>query len=72
MNILDKDRSEKPFAMSFIKLINPKNGTTLMDTDHNLLVYKVSIKCIPELFSMIVCKYNQDAGVEILICLQLN
>lgn len=36
----NKDRSEKPFAMSFIKLINPKNGTTLMDTDHNLLVYK--------------------------------
>jgi hypothetical protein len=46
MNILDKDRSEKPFAMSFIKLINPKNGTTLMDTDHNLLVYKVSIRLV--------------------------
>lgn len=36
----NKDRSEKAFAMSFIKLINAKNGTTLKDTDHNLLVYK--------------------------------
>ncbi|XP_052098499.1 dedicator of cytokinesis protein 1-like isoform X2 [Mytilus californianus] len=35
-----KDRSERPFAMSFIKLLNQKNGTTLNDTDHNLLVYK--------------------------------
>ncbi|XP_056005673.1 dedicator of cytokinesis protein 1-like isoform X3 [Ostrea edulis] len=34
-----KDRSERPFAMSFIKLMN-KNSTTLSDTDHNLLVYK--------------------------------
>uniref|UniRef100_K1QYS4 Dedicator of cytokinesis protein 1 n=1 Tax=Magallana gigas TaxID=29159 RepID=K1QYS4_MAGGI len=34
-----KDRSERPFAMAFIKLMN-KNSTTLSDTDHNLLVYK--------------------------------
>ncbi|XP_062566377.1 dedicator of cytokinesis protein 1-like isoform X2 [Saccostrea cucullata] len=38
-----KDRSERPFAMSFIKLMN-KNSTTLSDTDHNLLVYKITEK----------------------------
>jgi hypothetical protein len=38
---LAKDRTEKPFAMSYIKLMN-NNGTTLSDTVHDLLVYRVS------------------------------
>ncbi|XP_021375284.1 dedicator of cytokinesis protein 1-like isoform X4 [Mizuhopecten yessoensis] len=39
----NKDRAERPFAMSFVKLMN-KNHTTLADTDHNLLVYKIERK----------------------------
>ncbi len=35
-----KDRQEKPFAMSFVKLMQD-NGVTISDTDHDLLVYKV-------------------------------
>ncbi|KAK3095553.1 hypothetical protein FSP39_016043 [Pinctada imbricata] len=38
-----KDKSERPFAMSFVKLMT-KNGTTLADTEHNLLVYKIDPK----------------------------
>ncbi|EEC03304.1 dock-1, putative, partial [Ixodes scapularis] len=36
-----KDRAEKPFAMSFVKLMQ-ENGTTLNDEVHELLVYRVS------------------------------
>lgn len=35
-----KDKNEKPFALSFVKLMQD-NGTTLRDTLHELLVYKV-------------------------------
>ena len=37
-----KDKNEKPFAMAFIKLLN-KNGTTLKDQEHDLLLYKVNL-----------------------------
>ena len=35
-----KDRGERPFAMSFIKLMQD-NGVTINDCYHDLLVYKV-------------------------------
>ncbi|XP_060585551.1 dedicator of cytokinesis protein 1-like isoform X2 [Ruditapes philippinarum] len=38
-----KDRNEKPFAMAFVKLLN-KNGTTLKDEEHDLLLYKIDNK----------------------------
>lgn len=38
-----KDRSEKPFGLSYVKLVQ-KNGTTLQDTQHELLVYKIDNK----------------------------
>ncbi|CAN8023877.1 unnamed protein product, partial [Ixodes persulcatus] len=38
-----KDRAEKPFAMSFVKLMQ-ENGTTLNDEVHELLVYRLDHK----------------------------
>lgn len=43
-----KDKNEKPFALSFVKLMQD-NGTTLRDTLHELLVYKV---CSTRFFSI--------------------
>ncbi|XP_071445315.1 dedicator of cytokinesis protein 1 isoform X2 [Hetaerina americana] len=38
-----KDRTERPFAMSFVNLMQA-DGTTLFDMQHELLVYKVDHK----------------------------
>lgn len=42
-----KDKSEKPFAMSYVKLMQ-ENGTTLPDARHNLIVYKIDWKKFDE------------------------
>ncbi|XP_066966939.1 dedicator of cytokinesis protein 1 isoform X9 [Macrobrachium rosenbergii] len=38
-----KDKSEKPFSMSFVKLMQ-ENGTTLFNTEHDLIIYKIDPK----------------------------
>ncbi|XP_022903729.1 dedicator of cytokinesis protein 1 isoform X3 [Onthophagus taurus] len=38
-----KDRTEKPFGLSYVKLMQ-NEGTTLRDNKHNLVVYKVDQK----------------------------
>ncbi|XP_078053338.1 dedicator of cytokinesis protein myoblast city isoform X1 [Augochlora pura] len=43
-----KDKSEKPFALSYVKLMQ-RNGTTLRDIQHELLVYKLDQKKYEEI-----------------------
>ncbi|XP_018575461.1 dedicator of cytokinesis protein 2 isoform X2 [Anoplophora glabripennis] len=42
-----KDKSEKPFGMSYVKLMQ-ENGTTLPDARHSLIVYKIDYKKFDE------------------------
>lgn len=42
-----KDKSEKVYAISYVKLMQ-HNGTTLPDSTHDLLVYKVDHKKFDE------------------------
>jgi dedicator of cytokinesis protein 1 len=42
-----KDKNEKPFAMSYVSLMQ-ENGTTLKDARHNLVVYKIDYKKFDE------------------------
>lgn len=42
-----KDKSEKPFAMAYVKLMQ-ENGTTLKDARHNMIVYKIDHKKFDE------------------------
>ncbi|XP_050304413.1 dedicator of cytokinesis protein 1 isoform X2 [Anthonomus grandis grandis] len=42
-----KDKTEKPFAMSYVKLMQ-ENGVTLSDALHNLAVYKIDYKKFDE------------------------
>ncbi|KAK1794229.1 hypothetical protein P4O66_011125, partial [Electrophorus voltai] len=44
----DKDKSEKIFALSFVKLMR-YNGTTLRDGEHDLIVYKAEMKKLEDL-----------------------
>uniref|UniRef100_A0A4W4HM40 Dedicator of cytokinesis 1 n=1 Tax=Electrophorus electricus TaxID=8005 RepID=A0A4W4HM40_ELEEL len=43
-----KDKSEKIFALSFVKLMR-YNGTTLRDGEHDLIVYKAEMKKLEDL-----------------------
>ena len=68
-----KDKAEKPFAMSFVPLMQ-SNGTTLKDNLHDLLVYKIDYKkfqndsnysCLPSERPELLLSENQQKANNI-------
>ncbi|XP_014661425.1 PREDICTED: dedicator of cytokinesis protein 1-like [Priapulus caudatus] len=59
-----KDKVEKPFALSYVKLMQA-NGTTLLDGNHELLVYKIEHKkSIDMLNYLVVPGTRQEAELS--------
>uniref|UniRef100_A0AAQ6A830 Dedicator of cytokinesis 1 n=1 Tax=Amphiprion ocellaris TaxID=80972 RepID=A0AAQ6A830_AMPOC len=63
-----KDKSEKIFALSFVKLMR-YDGTTLRDGEHDLIVYKVSVKIsLSTARSQCVLSCKDSFQISTLVC----